>query len=93
MIWLVVAVGDNEHGATGAHGLAGCADTTLVHNHAGSWEDSGVRGIRNSDYTRRQRALRLIPRIASNQEHCSASEPAGGISAPLKEVTGYAHCR
>ena len=92
MIRLVVAVGDDKHEAAGAHGLAGCADTALVHNHAGAWKDSGVRSIRNSDYTRWQRALRLVSRIASNQEHCPASEPAGGISTLLEEVAGYARC-
>lgn len=35
VIRLVVAIRNDQHGTTGSHGFAGCADPSLMHNYTG----------------------------------------------------------
>ena len=67
MVGLIVAIGDNQHGAARPHRLTGRADTALMNDCTGTPEEGGMRGIGNGDHSSRQFPLGLIARIAPNQ--------------------------
>src|SRR5512143_1320088 len=90
MIRLVMTVGNDQHGASGAHRFACGTDTALMHVHAGARKDGRVRSVGYGDHARAEVPFRPVRRVMADQEHGPAAEPMSCLHALLEEVSSSA---